>query len=112
MVGPIIRRPRARTSASIAPAKRRCSATPSSRYRISPRAYPEALPPIEYAPGDQVRKVQHEGEIHFRGRTVRIGKAFRGYPVAVRPTVTDGVWTVSCCRQWIAQVDLRDPLHR
>jgi len=87
-------------------------ATPSSRYQISPRAYPEELPPIEYGPGDQVRKVQHEGEIHFRGRTVPIGKAFHGYPVALRATESDGVWAVYFCRQWIAPVDRRDPLHR
>lgn len=86
-------------------------ATPRSRYQISPRAYPEALPLIEYGPGDQVRKVQHDGEIHFRGRTIPISKAFRGYPVALRPTVTDGVWAVAFCRQWITQIDLRDPLH-
>jgi len=86
-------------------------ATPSSRYHISPRAYPEVFPPIEYSPGDQVRKVQHEGEIHFRGRTVPISKAFRGYPVALRSTLTDGIWTVYFCKQWIAQIDLRDPLR-
>lgn len=87
-------------------------ATPSSRYQLSPRAYPEMFLPIEYGPGDQVRKVQHDGEIHFRGRIVPISKAFRGYPVALRPTLTDGVWTVSFCTQRIAQVDLNDPLQR
>lgn len=85
-------------------------ATPSSRYQISPRAYPEELAPIEYGPGDQVRKVQHEGEIHFRGRTVAISKAFHGYPVALRATETEGVWAVYFCRQWITQIDLRDPM--
>lgn len=86
-------------------------ATPSSRYQISPRVYPERLPAIEYSPGDQIRTVQHEGEIHCRGRTIAIDKAFHGYPVALRATMTDGVWAVSFCKQWIAQVDLHDPLH-
>jgi transposase InsO family protein len=85
-------------------------ATPSSRYRISPRAYPETFAPMEYAPDDQVRMVQQKGEISFRGRTIPISKAFHGYPVAVRPTLTDGVWEVYFCQQRIAQVDLRDPL--
>ena len=86
-------------------------ATPSSRYQISPRAYPEALSPIEYGSGDQVRKVQHDGEVSFRGRTIPISKAFRGYPVALRPTMTEGRWAVYFCTQRIAQIDLNDPLR-
>ena len=43
------------------------------------------LPPIEYGPDDMVRKVQHGGEIHFRGQVYHIPEAFRGYPVAIRP---------------------------
>lgn len=36
-------------------------ATPLSRYRPSPIAFPESLPPIDYSPGLAVRKVQAEG---------------------------------------------------
>ena len=81
-------------------------AVPASRYRESPREFPETLSPIEYGPGDQVRKVQAEGKIHFRGRVFRVGKAFRGYPVALRPTLTDGVWNVLFCHHKVAQIDL------
>jgi transposase InsO family protein len=81
-------------------------AAPASRYRESPREFPEALPPIEYGPGDQVRKVQAQGIIHFRGQVFRVGKAFRGHPVALRPTQTDGVWNVFFCHQKVAQIDL------
>ncbi len=87
--------------------------TPASRYRPSPREYRETLPPIEYGPGDIVRKVTVEGDIHFRGHQIKISKAFRGQPVALRPTTTDGVWQVYYCQHEIGQIQLReDPPDR
>lgn len=85
-------------------------ATPASRYRASPRSMPEQLPAIDYAPHDQVRKVQQQGWITFKGRDFRLPKAFAGYPVALRPIDRDGIWEVFFCAQSIAQVDLRDRL--
>ena len=82
---------------------------PSSRYRMSERSFPEALPPLEYAPDCQVRKVQQGGKIYFCGRTFRVGKAFRGYPLGLRPTTIDGCWEVRFGWQVIGQLDLRDP---
>jgi transposase InsO family protein len=84
-------------------------AVPASRYRPSSRRFPEALPAIEYAPGDVVRKVQKGGAVSYRGREYRVSKAFCGYPVAFRPTITDGVMDLVFCNQTIAQVDLREP---
>ena len=81
-------------------------AVPASRYRVSPRAFPEVLPPIEYGPADLVRKVAEGGELSYRNRTFRVGKAFRGYPVALRPTLVDGVLDVFFCHQRVAQVNL------
>jgi len=88
-------------------------AVPASRYRVSPRAFPEVLPPIEYGPADLVRKVAEGGELSYRNRTFRVGKAFRGYPVALRPTLVDGVFDVFFCHQRVAQVNLRtqEELH-
>lgn len=83
-------------------------AVPASRYQVSPRTFPEALPAIEYGPGDIVRKVQDQGKISFQSRSFRVGKAFRGYPVALRPTVQDGVLTVHFCSHQIAEISLRD----
>lgn len=82
-------------------------APPASRYRPSDRGFPEALPGIEYGPGDIVRKVQHKGEIHYRGAVFKVSKAFHGYPVALRPDSEDGVMKVYFCQQCIAKVDLR-----
>jgi transposase InsO family protein len=79
---------------------------PASRYRLSTRAFPEVLPALEYAPDCQVRKIQAGGELMFRGRTFRVGKAFVGYPLGLRPTTTDGAWEVRFGWQVIGQLDL------
>jgi transposase InsO family protein len=80
---------------------------PASRYRPSTRAFPEALPPIEYGPDDSVRRVQAEGWLHFRGHALRVPKAFHGQPVALRPAPdVDGRFDVFYCHQRIAQVSL------
>jgi transposase InsO family protein len=82
-------------------------ATPATRYRPSPRSFPEVLPVIEYGPTDVVRKVQDKGFISYRGRSWRLPKAFRGYPVALRPTACDGQLNVFFCNQRIGKIDLR-----
>lgn len=81
-------------------------ATPASRYTMSRRPFPERLPAIEYGPGDQVRKVQGNGELYFLGRVLTVGRAFIGEPVALRPTVVDGRWEVFYCRQHLGGIDL------
>jgi transposase InsO family protein len=80
---------------------------PAQRYEPSPRRYLELLPPIEYGPDDAVRKVHAAGEIYFRGRIIRIGRAFWRQHIALRPTATDGLLDVFFCKQWIRQIDLR-----
>jgi transposase InsO family protein len=82
-------------------------AVPASRYRASPREFPEVLPSWEYGPGDAVRKVACDGTVSFRGRPLELGKAFRGQRVAVRPTTSDGVFAVYFGVHRVAQVDLR-----
>ncbi|TKJ28941.1 MAG: IS481 family transposase [Chloroflexi bacterium B3_Chlor] len=81
---------------------------PASRYAESPREFPESLPPIEYSPGAQVRKVQIGGEIYFHNRTFNVGKAFRGSRVALRPTLSEGVFDVFFCHEEVAQIDLKE----
>jgi transposase InsO family protein len=83
-------------------------AVPAGRYRVSAREFPEILPPIEYSPGDELRKVQSDGRVYFRGRDFSVGKAFRGRQVALRPTTSDGVFNVFFCHHPVAQVDLND----
>lgn len=84
-------------------------AVPASRYSPSSRAFPAVLPPIEYGPGDAVRKVQAKGEFHYGGQVFRLSTALHGYPVAVRPTTADGRLAVYFCHHHVAEIDLRDP---
>lgn len=81
---------------------------PLTRYQPSPRPFPKLLPPIEYSPKDEVRKVQDKGEISFHGHTVRLSRALRGYPVGLRPTIPDGHFDVFFCHQKLTHIDLRD----
>ena len=81
---------------------------PAERYQPSARQYIKNLPPIEYAPDDQVRKVQQGGWISYKGREYRIPKAFYGQRVAVRPTVSDGLYDVYFCNQKIALLNVKE----
>ena len=82
---------------------------PAERYQPSALSFPEALPPIEYSPGDIVRKVQSHGWISFRGYHFKIPKALRGHPVALRPTTEDGTFDVFFCHMRVSRIDLRAP---
>jgi transposase InsO family protein len=86
-------------------------ATPAARYRPSQRSFPEMLPPIEYADGDSVRKADQGGDISFKNRHFRVGKPFRGQPIALRPTAEDGVFSVHFCRHRIGTIDVRAVAH-
>ncbi len=84
-------------------------AVPATRYRPSPRSFPNRLEPIDYPPGDLVRRVQAKAEISVYGRTYRVGRAFRGLPVALRATTTDGVMEVWFYHERIGRINLRRP---
>ena len=79
---------------------------PVDRYSRSEREYPEVLPEIEYGPETEVRKVQKEGWIDYRGEKYRISRAFIGYPVGLRPTQEDGKMDVYFCHQKVKTLDL------
>jgi transposase InsO family protein len=83
--------------------------TPGERYRVSTRAFPERLPEIEYGPDDLVRKVDLDGFISFKNRSIRIGKGLRRQPIALRATHEDGVFSAHFCTQQIGTIDLRKP---
>ncbi len=77
---------------------------PSSRYHPSQRKFPEKLPPISYGADDLVRKVHDGGRISFKGKYYRVGRAFDGFPVAIRETPTDGMLDVYFCKQKIKTI--------
>ena len=81
--------------------------TPASRYQVSQRPFPEQLPPVEYGAEDKVRRVQDQGWFSWKGRKVKVSTAFKGLPVAIRPTDNDGLWDVFFKTNNLRQIDLR-----
>lgn len=82
---------------------------PAARYHASARTFPEALPAIEYADPENVRKVQDGGLIHYQGRVLNVSRAFHRYAVAVRANhAQDGLLEVFFCHQKIASFNLHD----
>lgn len=70
-------------------------ATPASRYRPSPRAYPERLPEPVYDHGEALRNVPSSKQyLRFKGRLRAVPKAFAGETVAIRPNGPDGDYGV------------------
>lgn len=85
-------------------------ATPVTRYRYSPRALPQHLPPIEYASGASVHIVRPNGVISFGAQTWYIGRAFGGLPIGLRPsTQADRQWEVHFAHHRLGLLDLSTP---
>jgi transposase InsO family protein len=83
--------------------------TPASRYQASPRSMPSTLPPVEYGPGDIVRRVGDGGRISIKGLKLRVGKALVGQDVALRPRVQDdGSFDVFFCHHRLEPIDLME----
>ncbi len=85
---------------------------PASRYRPSPRRFSETIPPFDYGPDALPRKVQQLGHFSFKGRSLKMPKAFAGGTIALRPTTIDGTYDVYYRANRVAQVNLRDPAAR
>ncbi len=82
-------------------------AAPLDRYRPSPRNWSDAVAPFDYLPDDLVRRVQPNGRLKLHGKHRRVGRAFDGKHVALRPTGTDGLYAIFFRRQRVDQLDLR-----
>jgi transposase InsO family protein len=80
---------------------------PASRYQPSQIPFPEELPPIEYAPETITRKVTSKGTIRFQDRSFTVGKAFRGYQLALRASSQcSQQYDVFFCNQQIRTINL------
>jgi transposase InsO family protein len=80
---------------------------PASRYRASPRSFPNKLPPIEYGPDDTVSTVRHHGFVRFAKQKWKVSKALEGLPIAFRPRGTDHAqFEVYFCHQKLGEIDL------
>jgi transposase InsO family protein len=82
--------------------------TPASRYQPSHRSWSPPLPPIEYPPGDLIRRVGQAGFLSFRGQRFHVGRAFTGQPLALRPTTHHHLWTVHFLHHHVATLNLLD----
>ncbi|WP_439684034.1 Integrase catalytic domain-containing protein [Cupriavidus oxalaticus] len=80
---------------------------PAKRYRMSTIPYPDGLPAVEYLSQDRVYKVDCGAHIMVGNRRIRIGKAFIGQRIALRPTQRDGVYAIWFSRFEIGELDLR-----
>jgi len=80
---------------------------PVRHYQPSPRPFPAPLPEIAYGPDDVVCTVRRGGQIAYQGRDVFLSQALRGQPIALRPTLTDGVLDVYYCQHRMGHLDLR-----
>lgn len=81
--------------------------TPSERYRMSPRAMPRILIPIEYGHSDQVLIVGWNGFVKFNGHKLRLSKALHRLPVAFRPDPEhDGCFDVFFSHHQFLRLDM------
>ncbi len=81
-------------------------ATPSSRYRPSPRAYPTILPPIDYPSHFLVKPITAAGTFRLGDKLYFLSNALRHYPVGLEE-VDDGLWSVFFCHVLLARIDER-----
>jgi len=85
--------------------------TPAALYRASPRAYPAALPPIEYPGHFIVKRVTNAGTVRFKKRLVFIANALKQHPIGLEE-VADGIWSIYFCRVLLGRIDERDYIVR
>ncbi len=81
---------------------------PSDRYQPSPRQLPIRIEPFEYSAEFEVRSVSEKAQIGFRSRRVRIGMAFAGRRVGLKPADIDGRFDVYYRSQYIRTIDLTE----
>ncbi|TCV93808.1 hypothetical protein EC912_1041, partial [Luteibacter rhizovicinus] len=84
---------------------------PATRYRLSPRPFPERLDPItEYGPDDIVIGVDQRGRITLFKRPLVVSTALKGRLIAARPRPgQEGVYDLYFAHHWLDVVDLRLP---
>jgi transposase InsO family protein len=79
---------------------------PVSRYQVSSRRYPEIIQPPYYDTSDIIRKASRGGKILFKGNDYKIGKAFIGEWIAIRPTLSDTIYEVYFYNQLLRNIIL------
>jgi len=63
--------------------------TPASAWEPSPRSFPARTPTIEYEGWFHVRRIRHNGEVRFRGRSIFVSQALRHEHVGLEEVDND-----------------------
>jgi putative transposase len=79
---------------------------PADLYRPSPRAWPNRLPPLEYAGHWEVRQVGGTGDVTWRGRRLFVSTALAGHPVGFEE-IDDALYTLWFGSAALARFDER-----
>jgi len=80
--------------------------TPASHYAPSARAYPPALPPLEYPRAWTIRRVSTAGSISWSAHRVFVTEVLAGHDIAFEP-VDEGLWLVRFAHVPLARFDER-----
>lgn len=78
-----------------------------SQYRLSPRPFPERLPPLEYPGHFLVKKITTGGTFRFRSRLLYLANAMVDKPIGLEET-DDGLWAIYFNTILLATFDERD----
>lgn len=80
--------------------------TPGDLYTPSIRPYCEKIYPFEYNQTDLKRKVQAKGEICFKNKEFKVGRAFKGEYVALRETEKNNIYEIYFYNQLVKTITL------
>lgn len=67
---------------------------PADYYTPSVRPLPDTITQPTYPDTYHTRTVDDTARVHFKGHTIRIGKAFKGKTIGIAPTPTDTTYTI------------------
>ncbi|HXZ71052.1 MAG TPA: IS481 family transposase [Streptosporangiaceae bacterium] len=84
---------------------------PASRYRPSPRPYPEQLPPLEYPGHFAVKRVTSAGTVRLGRRLLFVATALKHLDLGLDET-GDGIWSLYFGTVLLGRVDERDHIIR
>ena len=85
--------------------------SPSDRYQVSPRPYPEPLPPLEYPGHFLVKRVTNAGTFRFQHRLLFIANTLKQHHIGLEE-INDGIWSIYFNRVLLARLDERDYVIR
>lgn len=84
---------------------------PSDRYTLSTIKFPEILSQIDYEEHDDIRKVQKNGVIDFKGHSFFIGEHLYGELIGIRPTTEEDIFNVYYSKSRINKINLQKSIN-